>query len=60
MDDLAGTPMTTETRTMSDALIHLDHVTKTYAGTEAPAVEDLNLDIKSGEILVLVGPSGCG
>ena len=52
--------MTIETRTMSDVLIHLDHVTKTYPGTEAPAVEDLNLDIKTGEILVLVGPSGCG
>ena len=52
--------MTTETRTMSDPLIHLDHVTKTYDGTEVPAVEDLNLDIQTGEILVLVGPSGCG
>lgn len=43
-----------------DTLIHLDNVSKTYPGTEAPAVKELNLDIKRGEILVLVGPSGCG
>jgi osmoprotectant transport system ATP-binding protein len=43
-----------------DTLIHLDNVSKTYPGTEAPAVKDLNLDIRRGEILVLVGPSGCG
>jgi osmoprotectant transport system ATP-binding protein len=45
---------------MSDALIHLDKVTKTYPGTTTPAVADLDLDIQTGEILVLVGPSGCG
>jgi osmoprotectant transport system ATP-binding protein len=45
---------------MSDALIHLDKVTKTYPGTSTPAVADLDLDIQTGEILVLVGPSGCG
>lgn len=43
-----------------DTLIHLDEVSKTYAGTEVPAVKDLNLDVRRGEILVLVGPSGCG
>jgi osmoprotectant transport system ATP-binding protein len=43
-----------------ETLIHLDHVTKIYPGTEVPAVADLNLDIPKGEILVLVGPSGCG
>ncbi len=45
---------------MSETLIHLDHVSKTYPGSDVPAVEDLNLDILRGEILVLVGPSGCG
>jgi osmoprotectant transport system ATP-binding protein len=43
-----------------DTLIHLDNVSKTYPGTEVPAVKELNLDIRRGEILVLVGPSGCG
>jgi len=45
---------------MTDALIHLEKVTKTYPGTTEPAVADLDLDIREGEILVLVGPSGCG
>ncbi|MEZ5175211.1 MAG: betaine/proline/choline family ABC transporter ATP-binding protein [Acidimicrobiia bacterium] len=45
---------------MSDILIRLEHVTKTYPGTEQPAVADLNLEIHEGEVLVLVGPSGCG
>jgi osmoprotectant transport system ATP-binding protein len=43
-----------------DTLIHLDNVSKTYPGTEIPAVKELDLDIRRGEILVLVGPSGCG
>src|SRR3954447_12481520 len=34
--------------------------TRTYAGTETPAVDSLNLDIEDGELLVLVGPSGSG
>jgi osmoprotectant transport system ATP-binding protein len=42
------------------ALISLQGVTKTYAGTAAPAVDRLDLDVPEGEILVLVGPSGCG
>ena len=41
-------------------MIHLERVTKIYPGTEAPAVEELTLDVQRGEILVLVGPSGCG
>src|SRR5687767_307129 len=31
-----------------------------YAGTERPAVNQLDLEIGDGEFLVLVGPSGCG
>jgi osmoprotectant transport system ATP-binding protein len=44
----------------SEAKIHLDRVSKTYAGSKVPAVEELTLDVYEGEILVLVGPSGCG
>ena len=32
-------------------MIHLDRVTKVYPGASAPAVEELTLDIKEGEIL---------
>ncbi len=41
-------------------MIELRSVTKTYPGTEVPAVKDLSIEIPEGEILVLVGPSGCG
>ena len=41
------------------AAIQLEHVTKTFAGGVV-AVDDISLEIASGEFLVLVGPSGCG
>jgi len=31
-----------------------------YAGTDRPAVDQLDLEVTDGEFLVLVGPSGCG
>jgi multiple sugar transport system ATP-binding protein len=34
--------------------------TRTYAGTDAPAVDALDLQIADGEFMVLVGPSGSG
>jgi multiple sugar transport system ATP-binding protein len=34
--------------------------TRLYPGTPTPAVNDLNLTIEDGELLVLVGPSGSG
>ena len=34
--------------------------TRTYPGTEAPAVDALDLHIGDGELMVLVGPSGSG
>src|SRR5918998_2096901 len=42
------------------AEIVFDHVTKTYAGWERPAVDDLSITIPAGEICVLIGPSGGG
>jgi multiple sugar transport system ATP-binding protein len=38
--------------------VTLDHVTKKYG--EVTAVNDLNIQIRDQEFLVLVGPSGCG
>jgi len=45
---------------MSD--VRLDNVSKRYPGskTERPALAELDLQIPSGEFVVLVGPSGCG
>ena len=36
------------------------HATRTYEGSDIAAVDDLNLDVGDGELLVLVGPSGSG
>ena len=44
----------------SGAVVAFEHVTKRYPGADAPAVDDLSLEIPAGEICVLVGPSGCG
>ena len=42
------------------AEVKYEDATRHYAGTDAPAVAELNLDIPDGELLVLVGPSGSG
>ncbi len=42
------------------ATVTFESATRTYPGTERPAVDSLSLHIEDGEFLVLVGPSGCG
>jgi multiple sugar transport system ATP-binding protein len=42
------------------ATVSYDGATRLYPGTTKPAVEDLDLEIADGELLVLVGPSGSG
>ncbi len=41
-------------------MIVLENVTKIFPGHEKPAVNNLTLEVKEGEICVFVGPSGCG
>jgi osmoprotectant transport system ATP-binding protein len=45
---------------MSEVLIRLENIEKSYTPGEPPAVKRLNLEVNRGEVLVLVGPSGCG
>ncbi|HEX5945057.1 MAG TPA: sn-glycerol-3-phosphate ABC transporter ATP-binding protein UgpC [Acidimicrobiales bacterium] len=42
------------------ASIRLGHIEKCFPGADAPAVDDVDLDIEDGEFVILVGPSGCG
>ena len=41
------------------SVVAFEHVTKRY-GSGPIAVTDLSLEIRAGEVCVLVGPSGCG
>ena len=41
-------------------MIKLEHVTKTYAKHKTPAVDDLSLEVKGGELFGFIGPNGAG
>ncbi len=46
---------------MNDILLRARSLTRRWRGpSERPAVDDVSLDVLSGECLALVGPSGCG
>ena len=40
--------------------VRFEHATKLYAGNDEAAVDALDLQIRDGELMVLVGPSGSG
>jgi ABC-2 type transport system ATP-binding protein len=41
-------------------VIHTENLTKVYPGTDFTAVDELNLDVRGGEIFGLLGPNGAG
>jgi len=41
-------------------IIEIKHLTKIYKGSSTPAIDDINLDISTGEIFGLLGPNGAG
>ena len=43
---------------MSEYIVELDHVNKIYGTNHV--VKDMNLHVKAGEFLTLLGSSGCG
>lgn len=42
------------------ALIEFKNIVKRYPGSSSAAIEELNLEIETGEFLTLLGPSGSG
>src|SRR6266513_2916111 len=42
------------------ASVTLRGLTKTFDGGARPALHELSLEVRDGELLVLLGPSGCG
>ncbi|HEX9989570.1 MAG TPA: ABC transporter ATP-binding protein [Chloroflexia bacterium] len=40
--------------------IVFEHVTKRFAAATQAAVDDVSLEVRYGELVVLLGPSGCG
>ncbi|MGW7414545.1 betaine/proline/choline family ABC transporter ATP-binding protein [Streptomyces sp. NPDC054863] len=44
----------------SGAAIRLENLTKRYAGNPYPSVDNVSLEIRAGETVVFVGPSGGG
>jgi energy-coupling factor transporter ATP-binding protein EcfA2 len=41
-------------------LIDFQNVSFTYAGAKQPAIQDINLEIQPGEIVLITGPAGSG
>lgn len=44
----------------TEVMIGLQDISKRYPGGHAMAVEELSMEIRTGEFVVFVGPSGCG
>ncbi len=45
---------------MNSPVIHIDNISKKYKGADDFSIQQLNLEIKKGEIYGLLGPNGAG
>ena len=43
---------------MAETLLTVEHLIKNYG--DQVILDDVSLDVKKGEVIVVVGPSGCG
>jgi NitT/TauT family transport system ATP-binding protein len=50
----------TSTQSQSRGRLVLSRVSKRFRGADVHAVEDISLECRPGEFVVVVGPSGCG
>jgi len=42
------------------ATLEFRKASKSYPGTDQPAIRELSLEVAAGELCILIGPSGCG
>lgn len=49
-----------ESKAEEDIIMSVKNLSYTYSGGEAKAIDDISLDIRKGEVLGIVGESGCG
>ena len=40
--------------------VNINSLSKNFISMDRPAVDNVNLEIKDGELVALLGPSGCG
>jgi osmoprotectant transport system ATP-binding protein len=57
---LTDAPPRTVEADPAEVAIRLERLSKSYPGSDRPAVDALDLTIPTGELVALVGPSGCG
>ncbi len=43
-----------------DPLIAVEHLSFKYRRGHEPALADVSLEVRRGEVLLIAGPSGCG
>ena len=43
---------------MAEPILTVEHLIKAYG--ETPVLDDISFAVKPGEVIVVVGPSGCG
>ncbi len=42
------------------SVLDVQSISRQFAGTDRPAVDDVSLSVEEGELVTLLGPSGCG
>lgn len=57
---VSGSANTSTDNQASQVVLHVEQLTRTYAGAEHPAINDISFTLNRGECLGLVGESGCG
>lgn len=45
---------------MTEAVIKVEHLSKTYRGSAEPAVKDISFEVAQGSVFGLLGPNGAG